>query len=115
VTISFIDSWSDSVHLTYLTRFTGNRLKRGIVLQTIRIIGVFVSRNDLIATLSNQRQHVVFDVTLIPVIGDSTRHIRSQFEPMIELADQHQAGIARQRPAIKINAKFCLGIRKGVD
>ena len=49
-----------------------------------RIIGIFVSRNDLIRPLPDQCHHVVRNITLIPIIRDARRHIGRQSKTVIE-------------------------------
>ncbi len=92
----------------HIRSFTRDRLKRRIVFQSICIVGIFVSRDDLIRPLTDQRQHVVLDVALIPFVCDPRCNIRRQSQLMIELPNQHQSRVGGDRSTVEINPKFWL-------
>jgi hypothetical protein len=86
----------------------GDGLEARIVAQPVRIVDVFVPGRDLIQPLAEERVQFVRDVTPIARIGDPADDVGAEAELFIELADEQQPTIRRERPARKIDDEFRL-------
>ena len=82
----------------------GDDLQHGIVAQTLSIIGVFVTGDDLVDALPHQLQRVVTDAVVLPRVAEQRGQIAGQMMALVEGAQGQQAGIAGDLPAGKIGA-----------
>src|SRR5438128_1258018 len=79
-------------------------LQQGIVAQTIGIIGVFVSGDDLIDALPQQRWRIVLHALFLTWVAEAFGPVPSQMMALIEGAQRQQTGVAGYLAAGKIGA-----------
>ncbi len=82
----------------------GDDLQQGIVAQTIGVVGVFVSGDDLIDALPQQRQRIVAHAVVLTRIAEAFGPVAGQMMALIEGAQRQQTGIAGDLAAGKIGA-----------
>lgn len=83
-------------------------LKRRIVSEPVGIVDVFISCGDLIQPLPDEGVQLMRDVARVACVGDAGDHVRAEAELLIELADEQQARIGRERAAGEIDDEFRL-------
>jgi hypothetical protein len=86
----------------------GDELKRRIAAQPRGVVRVFVAGRELIQALSQQRRRLVGDVPPVAAVFHTRAHVRRESQDVVEVAQQHQAGIRGQLSAREIDDKFWL-------
>jgi len=74
------------------------------VAQTIGVVGIFVSRHDLIDALPQQRQRIMAPAVLLPRIAELRRQLQGQMMALVEGPQGQQTGIAGDLTTGKIDA-----------
>ena len=82
----------------------GDDLQQGIVAQTIGVIGVFISGDDLIDALPQQRGRVVLHAVRLTRVAEAFGPVPRQMMALIEGAQGQQTGVAGDLAAGKIGA-----------
>ena len=85
-----------------------DHLERRIVTESVGVVDVLVPRGNLIQPLTDERVQFVRDVSRVAGVCDSADHIGAEPELLIELADEQQPGIRRERAAGEIDDEFRL-------
>jgi len=80
----------------------GDDLQERIVTQAVGVVGVFVSGDDLVEALPQQRQRVVLNAILVPRIAEQLGQLAGQTMALIEGAQGQKTGIAGNLAAGKI-------------
>jgi hypothetical protein len=85
-----------------------DHLERRIMPQPIGVVDIFVSGDDLIQPLTDERVEIVRNVARVPSVGNPADHVGAEPELLVEFSDEQQAGIRREGAAGKIDDKFGL-------
>jgi hypothetical protein len=68
----------------------GQNLKRRIVAEPIRVVGVLVASDDLVETLAKQRQHRMMSPFLFAKISKTFSQIAGESVPLVKVAQRQQ-------------------------
>jgi len=79
----------------------GDRLQRRVGTKKARVVGILVPGGDLVDPLAQQRQQVVGHVPAIAGLGHRLAERGGQPQPLVELADQEEARVARDLAAVE--------------
>ena len=82
----------------------GDDLQHRIVAQTIGVVGVFVSGDDLVDALPQQGQRIMAHAVVLPRIAEPRGPVAGQMMALIEGAQRQQTGVAGDLAAGKIGA-----------
>src|SRR5208337_5499885 len=88
----------------------GDDLQERIVTQSVGVVGVFVSGDDLVEALPQQRQRVVLNAILVPRIAEQLGQLAGQTMALIEGAQGQKTGIAGDLPTGKIGADGLMAV-----
>src|ERR1700757_1129238 len=92
-----------------------HRAQSRIVAQETGIVGVFVSRGDLIDALAQQIEGGMFDIAPVALIGHQSFEASGQLEPLVEFPQQHQARLAGNLASGEIQRQLGLESKAKLD
>src|SRR5581483_9963800 len=81
----------------------GDDLQHRIVAQTVGVVGVFVSGDDLVDALPQQRQRVVPDAIVLSRIAEEQGQVAGQMMALIEGSQRQQTGVAGDLAASEVS------------
>src|SRR5271157_5678351 len=94
----------------YSQGLIGDDLQERIVTQAVGVVGVFVSGDDLVEALPQQRQRVVLNAILVPRIAEQLGQLAGQTMALIEGAQGQKTGIAGDLPTGKIGVDGLMAV-----
>jgi hypothetical protein len=80
----------------------GDELQERIVTQTVGVVGVFISRDDLVEALPQERQGIMLNALVLTRIAEKLGQVTSQMMALIEGAQGQKTGIAGDLASGKI-------------
>jgi hypothetical protein len=93
----------------------GDDLQEGIVAQPVGVVGVFVSGDDLVEALPQQRQRVVLNAIAVPRIAEQLGQITGQTMALIKSPQGQKTGITGDLTARKIGADRLIPVEEEAE